>query len=472
MTSMKNTYEESLHSSVHLAKKNIHPKLSTMLEMGGMGTVFARGQGAYLYNLEGERYLDLLSGGGIHFAGRNVPRVNEALRDIVSDDLANICTVNASVLGGLVGERLKGLIGWSKAKVFFANSGSEATDVALRFVRYATRRRRFLYLKHAFHGRTWGAISVNGWASMKEGMDPLVPTATQIPANDLGVLRRELSRGDVAGFIFEPVQGMSLVDLDPGYLREAERLCKQFGTYMIADEIQTGLGRCGAWFLSREWGINPDIITISKTLSGGQVPVSCCVVNNALYERVFDTFKGAVFYYSTFAENNLAMAASLATLDHLEELDAPRRARELSRLFRDRLAELSDKHDVIDRIAGKGLMIGVYFKDSDTLRMRIQQKVMRTADPASFSAAVNVDMYTKRKVIVQVPGPTLDAIKILPPVCTTEADVDWFATALDETLTSFYKTSPVVSMGVSGAKSTLRSVRDKVAPRSAQKKTQ
>jgi ornithine--oxo-acid transaminase len=211
-------------------------------------------------------------------------------------------------------------------KVVFANAGSESTEVALRFARQVTRRRRFLYVDGAFHGRSYGAISVCGWEAMRKGIDPAMPTCTPVRRNDIAHLRRELKMGDVAGFIFEPVQGMTGEVLDPGYLREAEALCEQHGTVMIADEIQCGLGRTGSWFVCKELGVRPHIMTVSKTLSGGQAAVGAVLVNENIYDKVYAGFGTGLVYFSTFAENNLAMAAALATLEALEEVDAPARA--------------------------------------------------------------------------------------------------------------------------------------------------
>ncbi|MBN2800182.1 MAG: aspartate aminotransferase family protein [Deltaproteobacteria bacterium] len=458
--STNNLIEEHLHSSAHMAKKHIHPKLMKMMELGGMASVFERGEGAYLYDMKGERYLDFLSGGGVHFVGRNHPKVIQAMQDVLSANYPNLAIINASILGGIAAEKLKELMDFPDSKVVFANSGSEATEVALRFARYVTRRRRYLYLDGAFHGRTWGAISVNGWAAMKEGMEPMLPTCTPLPPNDLGALRRELARGDVAGIIMEPVQGMTLIPLDPGYMREAARLCKEHGTLLIADEVQTGFGRCGEWFLSRSYGIKPDIITTSKTISGGHMPVSAVVVSEETYNRVYDKFTSGPFYFSTFAENNLAMAATVATIEALKDIDAPARAQVISQRIRDGVMKLAEKHDVIDRVIGKGLMIGIIFKESEQLALKVQQRVLKVAEPTFFGAAVNVDMYTKQKVIVQVPGPGLNAIKILPPAVTSDADADYFVQALDNTLTSFYKTGPAMALGQSAVKDTIKTVKE------------
>lgn len=434
MTDIRALIESTVASSPHLAKRHVHPRLMQMFELGDMTAIFERASGAHLWDLEGRRFLDLLSGGGVHFIGRNHPAVQRAIADVAGMDLPNLCTVNASLLGGLVAERLLALTGDGGGKVVFASSGSEITDVALRFARYATRRPRFLHLEGAFHGRTFGAISVNGWSEMRAGMAPTLPECVALPLNDLGALRRELAKGDVAALIVEPVQGMTLTPLDPAWLREAEALCRRYGTLWIADEIQTGLGRCGAWFLTREYGLRPDLTLVSKALSGGQVPVSAMLVTDALYTRVYDEFKAVPFHYSTFGENNLAMAAAIATLDVLVELDAPARARALSARLRAGLDRLAREHDQIERIAGLGLMIGVYFRPSATPFAGLEQRLLGVADPSSFGAALNIELYVRHRVLVQVPGPGLDAIKILPPLVMDDSDVDWFLDALDETL--------------------------------------
>ncbi|MCB9699665.1 MAG: aspartate aminotransferase family protein, partial [Alphaproteobacteria bacterium] len=327
MSDFKDRIEHFLTSSDNLSRRHVHPRLAKMFELGGMSTAFVRGEGQYLWDAGGERYLDLLAGGGVYFLGRNHPRINGALIDVLSMNLPNLCVVNASVMGGMVAEKLLEIGGPQFTKVVFANAGSESTEVALRFARQVTRRRRFLYIEGAFHGRSYGAISVCGFESMRKGIDPAMPTCTPIQRNNLAQLRRELKMGDVAALIFEPVQGMTGEVLDAGYLREAENLCEQHGTLMIADEIQCGLGRTGSWFVTRELGVRPHMMTVSKTLSGGQAPVGAVLVNEDIYERVYSGFGTGLVYFSTFAENNVAMAAALATLETMIEMDAPAEAK-------------------------------------------------------------------------------------------------------------------------------------------------
>lgn len=448
MTNYKELVHEHLESADHLSKKHVHPRLMKMLDAGGMNVAFNRAQGQYLYDGDENQYLDLLAGGGVFFIGRNHPTVHQAVIDVLTMNIPNLVVTNASILGGLVAERLLKLGGPNFSKVIYANSGAEATEVCIRFARYATRKRRFLYLEGGFHGRTYGAISLCGFPELKEGMDPVLPTVTPIRANDLGQLRRELSRNDVAGVIMEPVQGMTCEVLSIDYMREAELLCDQYGAIFIADEVQTGLGRTGEWFATTGNGVRPGMLTVSKTLSGGAAPVSAVLMREDVYERVFDKFTSGPIYFSTFAENNVSMVASLATLDVLEKLRAPQKAAKIAKKFREGLAELQAKFDIIERVQGKGLMMTVYFKESDKLSLKVQQKLLSAGDSGAFGAAVNVDMFTRQRILVQIPGPGSNAIKILPPVVVTDEDIEYFLAAFEDTLANYYdpKGSPIRSL--------------------------
>lgn len=437
-TDYRSLFEEHISSASHLSKRHVHPRLLKLFEVGGMNTAFRHAKDVYLYDTEGRRYLDFLAGGGVYFIGRNHPEVNDAIQAVLDMDLPNLCVVNASVLGGVVAEQLLELAGPHLTKVVYANSGTEATDVCVRFARVATGRRRYLYLEGAFHGRSYAAISMCGFEALRERQEPLMPTCTPIPPNDIDALRRELRRGDVAGFIFESVQGMTTISLDDGYLREARTLCDEYGTLMIADEVQTGLGRTGHWFGMHASGVRPDMVTVSKTLSGGAAPVSAVLYTEELYEKIYTRFTSGPFYFSTFAENNISMAASLATLNVLKTMDAPKRANEIAKRLNDGLKRLASHYDVIERITGKGLMIAIYFRESSSTALRVQQELMNLADRGSFAASVNVEMYTKQRVVVQIPGPGVNAIKILPPVVSTDADIDYFLAALEDSLASLY----------------------------------
>jgi len=474
MSKIKDMIDDHIQSSTHLSKKHVHPRLSKMLELGGMNVAFQKAQGPYFYDDEDNRYLDLLSGGGVYFIGRNHPNVREAIRDVNEMDIPNLSVVNSSILGGLLAEKLVEMAGPGFSKVQYSNSGAEANEVAIRFSRFCTRKRRFLFMEGAFHGRTFGAISLCGFPQMKEGMDPKMPVCTPVTPNDVKQLEYELSKGDVAAVFYEYCQGMTLTVLEHEYLQEARRLCDKYGTLLVADEVQTGFARMGdTWFAFQKAGVVPDMVTLSKTLSGGAVPISATLVGEHVYNRVFQDFKSGPIYFSTFAENNLAMAAGLATVETLRELDAPTLATDLSKKFRDGLMAIAEKYDVIERVAGHGLMIGVYFKSTkDSALLKVQQTILGAVDKGTFGAAVNVDMFTRHNIVVQIPGPGLNAIKILPPVNLKEEDVNYFLASFEETIANMYTRAggPAFSLGRAAVKDAVKTVRSKVPSKSSASK--
>jgi ornithine--oxo-acid transaminase len=462
VSDFKARIEEHLGSSDHLSRRHIHPRLLKMFELGGMSVAFTRAEGPYLYDKDGHRWLDFLAGGGVYFLGRSHPRIHQALIDVLSLNLPNLAGHHASALGGLLAERLLEKAGGAFRRVVFANAGSESTEVALRVARQLTGRRRYLFVEGAFHGRSYGAISVCGFSQMRTNIEPALPVCAPIPPDDLDRLRHELSLGDVAALIFEPVQGMTCRVLDPDWLRDAERLCREAGTLLIADEVQTGLCRTGAWFATSAMGMQPDLMTVSKTLSGGQMPVGAVLLTGDVADRLALDDSPPLAYASTFAENNLAMAAGLATIELLEELDAPSLAVTRASQLRTGLDDLAARYDVVERVQGSGLMQAMYFRDSGNAVLSTQQRAMKAFDPGAFAASIHVDLFSRQRVVAQLPGPGLDAIKVLPPLVSSEADIAWFLNGLDDTLAELYgRRGPLVALGAGVVKNTLGKV---VAP--------
>ncbi len=362
------------------------------------GPDFTLAQGARLWDASGRSWLDAAS--PAHFLGRNHPEVHQALVDLLAMELPNLSVVNASALGGLLAGRLIARAGGGFGKCVFANSGSETTEVALRFCRQITRRRRFLYLTDAYHGRSTGSISVCGVPSLRAHFEPAMPTTTMIPP-DLARLRRELRTGDVAGLIVEPVQALTGRVIDPAFLREAENLCEAAGTVLIAAEVLTGFGRTGHWFVSDAIGLRPGILTVGKALGGGDLPIGAVLVHEAIYERVYSGFSSGLVYFSTFAENNLAMAAGLVSLDLLERIDAPARAARLGAQLRAGLDALAATHGVT--VAGLGLHQVVH----------VPERANAVAEAAQEAG-----------LIVGRPPQGLHGLRLDLPVVCQEADVD------------------------------------------------
>ncbi|HTB59640.1 MAG TPA: aspartate aminotransferase family protein, partial [Polyangia bacterium] len=251
-----------------LHEKYLNPKMVQVLKTIGFDRHYTRAEGAYLYDKDGQRYLDLLSGFGVFAIGRNHPTVKRALADVLAGDLADLVQMDVSPLAGMLAEKLIARMP-GQERVFFCNSGTEAVEAAIKLARQATRRAKLVHCDHAFHGLTMGALSLNGDAIFREGFGPLLADAVRVPWNDLPALEAALGRGDVAAFIVEPIQGKGVNLPAPGYLAEAARLCRRYGTLFVADEVQTGLGRTGTFLATQAEDVDPDLVLIAKALSGG-----------------------------------------------------------------------------------------------------------------------------------------------------------------------------------------------------------
>src|SRR5881227_3376988 len=349
---------QAQRSSMHV--RHLNEQLVRVLKTIGYDVGFQKGQGQYLFDRDGARYLDLLSGFGVFAVGRNHPVLRQALKSVLDADLPNLVQMDVSTLAGLLAERLLALVPHLE-KVFFANSGSESVEAAVKFARAATGRPGIVYCSHAFHGLTYGALSLNGDDVFRAGFEPLLPDCVRIPFNDLAALEQALSSRRMAAFVVEPIQGKGVILPNAEYLKGAEHLCRRYETLFIADEIQTGIGHTGKFLAGEHWGIEPDMVLLAKALSGGHVPVGAVLMRKAIYNKVFNRMDRAVIHGSTFGKNDLAMAAGIATLEVMKaDRVMENTARMGERLLRG-LSALCENYELLKQVRGKGLMIGVEF---------------------------------------------------------------------------------------------------------------
>jgi ornithine--oxo-acid transaminase len=311
-----------------LFDRHLNSQMLRVLRILGFAVDYMRAEGPHLFDADGNRYLDLLSGFGVFALGRNHPTVTGALEQVLRGQLAGLVQFDVSLLAGLLAERLTGHMPWLP-KLCFCNSGAEAVEAAIKFSRAATGRSTILFCDHAFHGLTYGALSLCGDEHFRERFAPFVGDCVRIPFDDLDALERALAGRGVAAFVVEPIQGKGVNLPRHDYLPEAARLCRAHGTLLVADEIQTGMGRTGRFLASEHWGVEPDLVLLAKALSGGFVPVGAVACRREVFDRVFDRMDRAMVHGSTFAKNDLAMAAGLATLTALEDEGLIARAEQL-----------------------------------------------------------------------------------------------------------------------------------------------
>jgi|KBSSwiStaDraftv2_1062776.scaffolds.fasta_scaffold00488_16 acetylornithine/succinyldiaminopimelate/putrescine aminotransferase len=422
-----------------LQEKYVNPQVARTLHTIGFDKVYTRGEGAYLFDEVGDDYLDMLAGFGVFQLGRHDPTVRQAIHDVVDMGLGDLTQFDAPPLAGILAERLLGKAPHLE-RVYFSNSGTEAVEAALKFARYATGRGRVVYCDHAFHGLTTGSLSVNGAGEFRKGFGPLLPDAV-IPFGDLNALRRELRAGDVAAMIVEPIQGKGVSIAPPGFLGEAHELLRKHRALLIADEVQTGFGRTGDFFAYENDGIEPDLVTTAKGLSGGYIPVGATLGKDWIWQKVFSSMDRVLVHDSTFGSNAQAMAAGLATLHVMDRDDVVGNARKIGDQLRSRLAATVEEFDMVADVRGRGLMIGIEFGKPRSLKLRPAWAALQAARKGLFAQTVVHALFHQHRILTQVSGDHLEVIKLIPPLTIGDTEVERFVTSFVSVMEQAHKGS-------------------------------
>ncbi len=426
---MRSLLEDAGDGDLDLWARTINPQFVRVLRTIGFDRPWARAEGAYLYDTDGTRYLDLLGGFGMYNVGRNNPNVRAALVQALELDTPGMLAMGVTALPGLLADALLRLTPPRIERCLFTNSGTEANEAAFKLGRAATNRTRVLSADHGFHGLTLGSLSANGNAEFTARFQPLLPGFEQVPFGDLDALEQQLRREDVALFIVEPIQGKG-INLPPaGYLEGAQALCRRYGTLFCVDEVMTGFGRTGTMFAFERWGLEPDLVTVAKSLSGGYVPVGALLMSRAVHEAVFDSMTHAMSHGSTFAPNELAMVAGLAMLHELEERSLVQRSAQLGERLLELTRPLVAEFDVVRDVRGVGLMWAIEF-DGDGIAYRMLERAQR----GLFAQLVVVPLFTDHHILTQVAGHDMAVVRILPPFVLGDDDVEEFAEALHDTV--------------------------------------
>jgi ornithine--oxo-acid transaminase len=420
--------EENAGGELELHGRTINPQFLRMLRTIGFDRHWLRGEGAYLFDDQGNRFLDMLGGFGMYNVGRNNERVRAALHEALDLDLPGRVALGITQPAGLLAQALLDRAPKSLGRVLFTSSGAESIEAAIKIGRAATGRSKVLSVEHGFHGLTLGALSANGGAAFTGRFQPLLPGFSTVPFDNLDALEAALRGEDVALFITEPIVGHGVRIPDDGYLAGAQALCRRYGTLFCVDEVATGFGRAGRMFACDHWGLEPDVMTVSKALGGGYVPIGATLFSAESFDAVFDSMEHALSHGSTFAPNDLGVVAGLAMLHELESERLVERSARMGELLLERTRPLVERYEVVRDVRGLGLFWAIEFGEpgrSTTWRM------LERVQPGIFSQLVVVPLFSDHRVLIQVAGHAMNVVRALPPLVLSEEDVDWFAESLD-----------------------------------------
>jgi len=369
---------------------------SVMNTFGSPQRVLVRGQGARVWDEDGNEYLDLLGGIAVNALGHAHPAIVEAVTSQLAT-LGHVSNFFASEPQIELAEKLISLVGDPSARVFFSNSGAEANEAALKATR-KTGRTTVVAAEGSFHGRTMGALSLTSKAAYREPFEPLPGHVRWVPFGDADALAAAVD-DTVAAVLLEPIQGEAGVIVPPAdYLVRAREITAEHGALLWLDEVQTGMGRVGDWFAYTKAGITPDLVTIAKGLGGG-LPIGALIALNGAATLLEPGNHG-----TTFGGNPVATAAALAVIRTIEDENLLQHVSDVGQLLRDRLSA----HPLVDSVTGDGLLLGVVL--AEPVAAKVQQ--------AALDAGLILN------------APTPDRLRLAPPLILTSDEAGIAATTL------------------------------------------
>jgi acetylornithine/succinyldiaminopimelate/putrescine aminotransferase len=406
---------------VQAYRQAVNPFRADVVAAKGWPALFADASGEYVTDTDGRRYLDLIAQNGGATTGHRHPRVVQALTAVIESGAPFITPLGLPAAAGPLAARLCDLAGAALERVYFCTGGSEAVENAMKFAMAATGRRGFAAFGEGFHGFTPGPLPLAGHDYWRL---PLADSAwapeghQRVPFGDVEALERALAAEDVAAVFVEPVQGLGGArSWEPEALREVARVCAAHGTLLVADEILTGLGRTGNWFAFQEAGIEPDLVTVSKGLSGGMVPVAALLMTERVHRSVYASPNRAYIHNSTFEGHLLGMVAGLTVLDIIEEEGLLENVRRVGALLRSRIEDVIAEGIGVRAVRGRGLLLGVEIEGI-------------AAPDRPDGAAACVDLLLAHGVILESAAHAQTWLRLTPPLTFTEESVDVFAQAL------------------------------------------
>ncbi len=431
--SLENALKLRRNEVVSLHKNYGNSGLVSLLGLLHFDRQFVRAQGTKVWDSDGTEYLDFLGGYGSLNLGHNHPRVLEAVDRV--KEMPNLLQANIPTMAAALVHNLAAITPGRLKRSFICNSGAEAVEGALKLARAATGRKGLLYCQNSFHGKSLGALSVTGREKYRKPFEPLLPGCVEIPFGDLPALHDAITKHKPAAFIVEPIQGEGGVIVPPpGYLAEASRLCRKYGTLMIVDEIQTGFGRTGAMFASMHENIEPDIMCLAKSLGGGVEPVGAFITTDEIWQKAYGGMEKATLHTSTFGGNTRACAAAVAAIEVMVKENLPQAALEKGNYFISGLRDLQNKYPLIKEVRGRGLLIGIEFTKPGGLADKVTLGMASKLSTEYLGSMVAGELLNKYRVITAYTLNNPNVIRLEPPLTVQREEIDHVLNALDDIL--------------------------------------
>ena len=345
-----------VEETIEKYEKYLNPAVARLFRFMGLASVETKAEGWIITDSDGRKFIDCLGGYGMFCLGHRHPKVVEAVKGALdSIPMCGEILFNRPMAD--LAERLAEITPGNLQYSFFVNSGTEAVEGALKIARLATGRKKYIAAKNAFHGKTYGSLTATGRDLFRKPFEPLLQNFTHVEFGNIEALEAAIDT-ETAAFILEPIQGEGGIIVPPdGYLAAVRALCDKYGVLMIADEVQTGIGRTGKWFGVDHEGVTPDIMALAKALGGGIMPIGSFTATPEVWAGLIES---PFLHTSTFGGNQMACVAGLATLKVIEEEDLLNRGALAGAYLKKGLEEVQKDYPlVIKDVRGRGMMLGI-----------------------------------------------------------------------------------------------------------------
>ena len=409
----------------------VNPALAKIYNLLNFNKKYIKAKGCKVWDNEGKEYLDFLGAFGALNFGHNQPEIYTALDKVKNKPI--LLQASIGVITGVAARNVSKLLPGNLTNTFFCNSGAEAVEGAIKLARAASNKKKIIYCQGSFHGKTMGALSITGKKKYQKPFQPLIGATENIPFANINSLEYKLKNDDVAAFIVEPIQGEGGIIVPPrGYLKKVRELCDKYNTYLILDEIQTGFGRTGKDFACEHDEIAPDIITLAKSLGGGIMPVGAFVSRKEIWNKAYGSINKALLHSSTFGGNTLSCAAVIAVINQLNNLKLSSKAAEKGDYLIAKLKKMEKKYELIKEVRGRGLMIGIEFKQAeDSLLNKISGGMLRKVSYEYLGAMIAGTLLNDYQIITAYTLNNPNVIRLEPPLIISYEDIDKLINALD-----------------------------------------
>lgn len=431
---------------VRAYSRHVNPAFVKLLGVFGYGRIFTRALGTRLWDSEGREYLDALASFGASNLGHRHPGLTALLIEELSRPHPDLLHIGPSAATAELASQLSQEAGGGLEVALFSTSGSEGVESALKLARAATGRAGFVFCRDGFHGTGLGTLSVMGNERLRAPFEPLLQGCQAVPFGDLEALRKAMT-ASMAAFLVEPTMGEGgVLQAPPGYLAEAQALCRKNGSLLLLDEVQTGLGRTGELFAFRRHGMVPDVLILGKSLGGGIVPVSAALTRPDIHKKAYGGMDRFDLHGSTYAGYALGCAAGMATLRILREEGLVENARERGTQLLEALREGLRGHPLVRDVRGEGLLLGIELGQADprgflsTLKEPLVKAVARNVFGQWLALCL-----LERGVICQPAALRWDVLKLEPPLTVTKDEVDRLAGDVIAVLTGYRELPPLLA---------------------------